>query len=134
MAVDYTSLAAVAAELISANGREVEFIRLSRVLDSPTQPWRGTADPRTTPDDSVEVSAVFVHPNSARDLGFVTITPEMIPAEAKTIIVAADSGEDLEDFDEVIDDGKYYKITRSDKLQPGSVPLVYFFVLENIAT
>lgn len=134
MAINYTSILATAQRLINANGRTVSVIRLSRALDDAGKPWRGTANPRTTPDATQSLKGVFVSAGSATDLGFLTEVPETIALEHKFMITAAVTGVELEDYDEVVDDSKYYKIVRCQKLQPGDTALLYFFELENLGT
>jgi len=134
MAINYTSILTTAQRLINANGRTVFIIRLNRALDDSDKPWRGTADPRTSPDATQSLKAVFVSAGSASNLGFLTESPETIPFEHKFMITAAVTGVELEDYDEVVDDSKYYKIVRCQKLQPGDTAVLYFFELENLGT
>jgi hypothetical protein len=127
--VDYVSLAATAKRLITANGREVTFVRFNRTAADAAKPWKGAADPRTDPDASETLDAVFVEPSSAVRLGISTVNSELVKRSTQILIAApgSDFAEDLSTFEEVIDsDGVKWRITTSEKLKPAEVTLLYF--------
>ena len=83
---DLATLALTAKRLIDANGRTITVRRLSRVEEDPAKPWRGTTDVRTTPDATVSVKGVFVHPHSAIELGIRVDNPQLV-SELKEIAI-----------------------------------------------
>lgn len=126
MAFDYTGLAAVALELVTDFGREVTLLQLSATAANPAQPWRGQADPRSTPAGSKAVSAVFVDPSSLDALGRETTRGDSWVARASQMVIIATS-EDLEKYDELVDtDGSRFKVIGVRMLKPGPVNLLAY--------
>ena len=137
MAFDYTPIANTAKTLIENFGRSMTFIRLSRAADDANKPWRSTATPRTSPDASTTVTALMVEPgNDLGALGEQVDIPDLTTRTGKILIVAAASapGVDLETYDEVLDDGVYYKAQVIHALQPGATKLLYFFEVTSIGS
>jgi hypothetical protein len=123
--VDFAPLLATAQRLISENGRSVTFIRHDETLADPLQPWLGPADPRATPDASLALDAVFVEPSSAVKLGIASETDDLI-LNSEQIMIVAPTATDLKQFQEVIDETIYWKITEMTTLRPGTLAVVSF--------
>lgn len=124
MAADFRALAK---RLIDANGRTVTITRLSNAPANPAQPWRGPNDPRDSAEGAQSVSglAAFV-PLGGGDLGIKF--SELEPDDKVLLFPAADDGgNNLEDFDEVVDGTTRYRIIETQILQPGATRFMYFF-------
>lgn len=118
-----------AALKVAAKGRSVTFIKLETTPADSDKPWRGAADPRTTPADSLSTSAVFVPLSSASNLGLSTKSEELVKRTRQVAIVAlgSESTEDLEDYQELIDsDGSRWRITFIETLKPADVRIMHF--------
>ena len=123
----------LAQRLVSANGRNVVFVKLSQQTDDPTKPWRGVTDARTTPLAQATVPMVTVPPSSASQLGLSTVYENLL-ARTDQIGIAAPGGasnDDLAEFNEIVDqDGSRWKIEFVETLNPaGAVRIVYFIGL-----
>lgn len=123
--VELSPLIAVAQRLITENGRSVTFIRQDQTLADAAQPWLGPADPRTTPDVTLVVDAVFVEPSSGVKLGLGTEQSDLIMNSDQIMILAA-GDVDLTQFQEVLDEGIYWKITVIETLRPGATTVLSF--------
>lgn len=123
--VDLVSLLANAQRLVKASGRSVTFIRHNQTLSDPAKPWLGPTDPRASPDTTSVQSAVFVEPSSAVRLGIASEQSDLIMMSEQIMIVSAGTV-DLTTFQEVLDDGVYWKITKIELLKPGSTAMLAF--------
>lgn len=123
MAIDYAALAAKAKALVEANGRSVTLRKRSRTPADGAKPWRGTS----TQTDTSVVTAVVV-PFEASD-----VDGEIIRREDMMAIIAATSnnvdGEEIEDYDSLLDGSTLYKIVNAKLYEPGSQRLAYFVQL-----
>lgn len=117
--------------LVAAKGRTVTFIKLSRATDDAAKPWRGAADPRTTPEASASVPVVVVPPTGVTALGF-GMEPNELVKRAEQIMIAAPGGsssDKLEEFDEVIDtDLTTWKIGPVQALRYDDGPTILYYV------
>lgn len=123
--VDLVPLVATAQRLITENGRSVTFIRQDQTLSDAAQPWLGPADPRTAPDATLVVDAVFVEPSSAVKLGLATEQSDLVMNSDQILIVSAGSTNLLQ-FQEVLDEAIYWKITTIETLKPGATTVLSF--------
>lgn len=131
MAFDYGPVIAVAGTLISDFGRDLTIIELSEVEDDSNEPWRGTDNPRTTPKLSVKAKGVFVHPSSAEDFGFKVEDINGLGLKTQVCLVAANvSTTNLENADEIEDDGVSWRILNAVVLRPGANRILYMFFVE----
>lgn len=125
--VDAVALVATAQRLIQENGRSVTFISHDQTLDDAAKPWQGaTTGPRTTPDDSFITDAVFVEPSAAARLGLSSEQSDLIKRSDQIMIVSPGTGIDLNDFEEVLDETVYWKITGIEILRPGTTTFLAF--------
>lgn len=126
---NYAALAQTAENLIEGFGRPVILVKLDFGYEDDTKPWRVAADPRLNPEQTLEVSAVFVPLESNIRLGLGKITVDMLrQAEALCLV---GSSLDVTQFHELIDsqDQRRYKIKASETLQPGPTRLTTYLVL-----
>jgi hypothetical protein len=131
-AFDYTGLANDAKQLVADFGRTATFIKFDETPADAAKPWRGNLTPRETPADSKALLTVFAHPSSATQLG-LTIREEDFTGRETQIAMIAPGSTDLTDYttyDEVLDGTTRWKITRTERLKPGSTVMIYFFFLE----
>lgn len=123
---DHVALAATAKRLIEANGRTVTVRRLDRTITDPSKPWRGTSDPRATPNATASVKAAFVDPSSAASMGLMLSDPNLVASiDSVALIAATSTVADLATFDEVVDGSLVLKIDNIDVLKPGDVKMLY---------
>lgn len=123
--VDLAPIIATAQRLITENGRSVTFIRHDETLADADMPWLGPTDARTAPDATSVHDAVFVEPDSASQLGLAHIQSDLI-MNAEQILIVAQGSVDLSQFQEVLDESVYWKITDIQTLRPGSTTVLSF--------
>ncbi len=126
--VDYVALANKAQSLVIANGRAITIIQFDETLQSASEPWLGPVDARGAPNASVDVSAVFVEPESSTKLGISSDKFTLNTRTEKIMIIApgATFASDLSTFHEVIDAGTRWMITETEQLFPGSTSMLWF--------
>jgi hypothetical protein len=123
--VDLAPIIETAQRLIAENGRTVTFIRHDETLSDPTQPWLGPADARATPNTTSVHSALFVEPDSTQALGLAQAQSDLL-MDSEQIMVVAQGEVDLSTFQEVLDEGVYWKITEIQTLRPGTTTVLSF--------
>lgn len=123
--VDLAPIIATAQRLITENGRSVTFVRQDQTLSDAAQPWLGPANPRTTPNATLVVDAVFVDPSGAVKLGLSSEQSDLIMNSDQILIVSA-GATNLLQFQEVLDEGVYWKITTIETLRPGATTVLSF--------
>lgn len=124
--VNYVALLGTVQQLIAQNGRQVTFVRLDRSPADASKPWRSSPDPRAALDASVVVDVVQADPTSLEDLGFSSEEQESVDRDSRTYLCAPPVGGQLLDtFDEVLDGGERFKITKVDVLQPAATRMLY---------
>jgi len=124
---DYTSLVADAGALITEFGRAVTFVGFDTTEQDAAQPWLGPADPRTVPDATLAVDAVFVEPDSTRALGLSTEDNDMVKRSEQIMILSPGAAEDLSSYQEVIDfDTTRWKIVGTQVLRPAETIVLAF--------
>lgn len=112
-------MAQVALSLIAKHGRPLKIARLSRDADDVAMPWRG---PDSDLDECIDVVGVFVDfADTQSDV------PRIRGADQRVLVAALATGEDLSDFDKVIDskDGAVYSIHRCRVVEPGTTRILY---------
>lgn len=124
--VDTTKVIATAQRLITANGRSVRLIRYNEVSTDPDKPWRGPGDPRQTPRAILDIHAAFVSPSSASSLGLSTDVNDLLKRSTQIMVLSGGADEDLLQYNEVLDDEKYWKIEGVETLRPGADILLTF--------
>lgn len=127
--VDAVALVATAQRLITENGRSVTFISHDKTVADAAKPWEGGGgtSPRTAPDAVLVLDAVFVEPSVAARLGLSSETSDLIKRSEQIMIVSPGAAaDDLGDFEEVLDEGKHWKITGIEILRPGSTMFLAF--------
>ncbi len=123
--VDLTPILAEASILIQENGREVIFIKHNLTLADAAQPWEGPTDARTTPDDTETMDAVFFNPATLAALGISFESTDLVP-RAEQIMMVLPGTVNLQDFQEVLDDGTYWKIGHIELFKPGSTAVLAY--------
>lgn len=121
-------LAAVAKRLIDREGRDISIVKLDEDPADPTKPWRSSAAPRGSAATAVAGKGVFV-PLSGSDLGLTFTSGD----EDSTVCLfpgSSDGGNQLEDFDEIIDGSQRWRIAETQVLQPGATRLLYAFLVQ----
>lgn len=131
MTIDYTAIRATINDIFNTSvvpGREITLVKLDTTPDDPGDPGAGAADPRATPDESAALQAAFVPPSSASQLGMRTMDDDLLKRTEEIAIVqpGPDATFDLSEADEVIDGSLRRRVSFVEKLQPGSVVLLYF--------
>lgn len=116
--VDLAPILAVAAALVKENGREVIFIKHDATLEDITQPWEGPSDARATPAATATLDAVFFNPATLSDLGIAFEVTDLVP-RVEQIMMVIPGLVNVEEFQEVLDDGTYWKIGQIEIFKPG---------------
>lgn len=119
--VDIAPIIATARVLLKENGREVTFIAHNTTLNDNTQPWEGPADARTAPSKTSKMDAVFFNPGERDRLGKTFVSEDLVNRSEQIMMVIPPTGVNVEDFQEVIDDGTYWKVTGSEVFKPGKI-------------
>lgn len=103
--------------MIAQYGRSVVFQKLDRSAADPARPWLGAGAQQVT--TSLSASAVFV-PASGESLSGMTVDEELLKRVERVLLVAYPiTGEDLENYDQVVDRSKTYTIDWTKPLEPG---------------
>lgn len=125
--VDLTPLIATAQRLITENGRAVTLVQFNTTPSNSDKPWLGPADPRSSPDSTLAVDAVFVNPGETFSLGASFKVSDLMKRSEQIMLVSPGASADMSLYNEVIDtDGSKWKIDQIEVLKPGtSVALVY---------
>ena len=123
--VDLTPILAEAAVLMEENGRSVTFIKHNSTLADASQPWEGPTDARTTPDDTETMDAVFFNPATLAALGISFESTDLVP-RAEQIMMVLPGTVILKDYQEVLDNGTYWKIGHIELFEPGNTPVLAY--------
>ncbi len=118
--VDLAPILVIAAALVKENGREVILIKHNAMLEDITQPWEGPSDARAAPAATATLDAVFFNPNTMAQLGISFESTDLVP-RIEQIMMVIPGAVNVEDFQEVLDDGTYWKIGHIEIFKPGSV-------------
>jgi hypothetical protein len=119
---DHSDFLDLAREMISEEGREVVFAKLDADPADATKPWRGAGAP--TPVDPVTTFAVFLPDGSG--LGKLTEDNELFKTSENVLLVAPPvTGEDLEGYHVVTDDGVRWKINVVQTVKPATLAVLY---------
>lgn len=127
---NYAANAATARRMINGAGRNVTLVQLDFNAPNSAKPWRGVADPRSTPTRSIPLKAVFVSVAAVSALGLTKTTMDLAKKADLTCMVSTPEKVDL--FQELVDskDGRRYKIMKVEVLAPGDVTILQFLVLK----
>jgi hypothetical protein len=126
MATDFAALAAKLVERARARGlaRVVTLRRLVATPPDPQTPWLPPADPRAGAV-TLSVTAVFVEPSSARELGLNAELVDWLKRAQQVAIIASTS--DLSAFSELVDtDASLWRVVGVSTLAPGDTRLLHF--------
>lgn len=128
----HTNLAAVGRSLIDTNGRDITVIKLGQTPADSSKPWRGATNPRATPEASITLKGTFVELGDATRLGIIAEGSDILKRISKVVMaLPTTETSDLEEFDEILDteDSKRYGIEQVQRLKPGTVTMLYYFML-----
>lgn len=121
---DYASVLQTAQELVTEFGKAVTLRRLNATPPDPDMPWRGPADPRAVPAETLAVDAVFVEPSSQQMLGVNTQQLDWLKRAQQLAIVA--SSADLSVFQELVDGSDAWRVVGVSTLNPGGTRLLHY--------
>lgn len=123
--VDLAPLITTAQRLLKENGRPVTFIRHDQSEQDVAKPWLGPTDARATPALTRTVDAVFVSPSEADKLGLASRQSDLIQ-NSEAVMIISPGEVDLTQFQEVLDETIYWKITDMEILRPGKTLALAF--------
>lgn len=118
--VETAPLIATAQRLITENGRSVTFVEFNSTPGDASKPWDAPTNPRTDPDSTLVLDAVFVSPTGAASLGFKAETSDLVKRSEQIMIVSPGAAIDLTIFQEIIDGSDRWKIVGVETLKPGN--------------
>lgn len=139
MAINYTKAARTALRLLTANGRQVQIVRLSNKAKDPNMPWYGSEE---LPDSTITVTAAFVDPVSEKDLGSAEMLTNVgnetsVKSGSQIAFIAATENLDangnpidIATYHRMIDGGFTYRMVEIHTLSPGGTKLMYEVRLE----
>ena len=119
--VDLAPILAAARILVKENGREVTFIAHNTTLSDNTQPWEGPSDARTAPSKTAKLDAVFFNPGERDRLGKTLVKEDLVDRSQQILMVLPPASVDLKSFQEILDEGVYWKIMGMEIFQPGKI-------------
>jgi len=125
----YAEMAAVAQELIDANGRNVTLIRWKQAPADSNKPWQGPDDPRTVPDATDTVKGCFV-PVGGSGLGKDTIDADALKRTRDVCLIGPGASFDLGTANELIDGSVHKGITFVQTLKPADTVIMYYVGVE----
>lgn len=124
--VHFERFAATAQRLIDKNGRQVTLVELDGAPATPSQPWKGAADPRAAPASTLTLNAVFVEPNSANKLGLSAVSNDLIKRSEQILMLAPGIAVDTTIFHLVTDGAVNWKIQGVEVLRPADEIILAF--------
>ncbi len=126
MALDYAALAAMAQSLITGNGRTVTLRKLDQVVADPAKPWRGPSQASPSPTNLLNVPAAIVGYHE-RDVDNDIVRR----GDKKALIASSDvkTGQDLAEYDQLVDGSDTWKIVGVRTIEPGDTKLIYILQL-----
>lgn len=140
MTIDYDAIlteaqAAITSAATDAGGvaRQITIERFAQTAATPSQPWKGPADPRASVDATATLDAVFVPPTGAAKLGMGSVDEDLLKMTSAICIVAPTSATyDLTTANEIVDslDSERKKVVFVEKLAPGPTVMLYFIGVE----
>lgn len=123
---EYDSAIALAQRMIKKKGRVVQFFKKNTTLIDPLKPWNGTTGDETP----VDISGVFVPPNTVRQFGLTALGEgteyrDLVTLSEKIIIIYP--GEyDLTTFVSVLDRTTRWGIVGLQVLRPGDEQILAY--------
>lgn len=119
---DHSDFLALARELIQEEGRSVTFAKLDTTAADADKPWRGAGSPTLV--GQVTTMAVFLPDGSG--FGKLIEDEELFKKSEQLLLVAPpNTGEDLSDYNIVVDDSVRWKIAVTKCLKPASLALLF---------
>lgn len=122
---NWEATAANVKKLIDKYGRDVVLIKQGNEPQNVEQPWRAQA---TYDESSVTGKAVFVTPSDMK-FGNAVENKDNVKRTEQVVYFAAadDGGNELENFDVIVDNGVRWKIQHGQVLKPADTRLLYQF-------
>ena len=119
---DHTEFLELARELIAEEGRTVTFAKLDPTAADPNKPWKGAGTPTLT--GQVSTLAVFLPDGSG--FGKMIEDNELFKSSEQMLLVAPPStGEDLGEYNLVVDGGVRWKINVTKELKPADLTVLF---------
>lgn len=115
----------LALELITEDGRRVDFIRKGTAPAAGSKPWQGTSGLSSETVTIPNVPAVFV-PFRGFEFGSEFLDVKMYK-EVSEICLVPNIGVDLEGCHGILDEGREFRIEWIQRLRPGTTTVLYAF-------
>lgn len=123
---DYSNQIALAQRLLLQRGKAVDLLIMEATPADAAQPWKGAADPRGAPQETLTLNAVSVAPSGITSLGLSATDTDFVKRSDIIYIVAPGEAVDVRRFQLVRDGTTLYKIGSVEVLQPAEqVVLAY---------
>lgn len=121
---DHSEFVALAQELITFEGRAITLQTLSATPVDAAKPWNGPTAPTVATD--VDTFGVFLPVASASDMGFASVTDDMLKRASQLILVAP-TATDMRDMTRVLDKTVVWTIEWVQVLEPGDQLILYAY-------
>lgn len=108
---------ALADKMIAKHGRTITLVKRSTTVVESDKPWRGTVDSISSAT-TITKTAVFV----SGDGGGETVDAEK---RKNSVFLVAGDNTDLSEYQEILDEGKVYRIIKAKLLKPGSIGILW---------
>lgn len=129
--VNYVRLSATSERLITKNGRDITFYKVSSNPGEVTKPWNGPAS--LNPIDSVTLKGVFAPPNTVRQFGLTALGEGLqvddVFTFVETICIFFPGDHDIKQFRFVEDRGSRWNVVAFQLLRPADLQLVGYLGL-----
>jgi len=121
---DHSDFLALAREMISEDGRSVTFAKLVDTPVDSDKPWNGPVTP--TLSNQVDVFAVFLARSGEADFGQAWIDVELFKSCEKVLLTyPPTTGEDLTDYNVVVDGSTRWRIKEIQELKPANLTCLF---------
>lgn len=121
MAKDYSGNIATAQRLITKFGRAITLVQFNDTETDIAKPWEGNTAPRTVPDATLAIDAVFVFPTGLLNLGLGADQRSLLARSEQICILSPGATADISIYQEIIDtDLSRWTIQTTEQLKPAN--------------
>ena len=127
MAYDYANDIQFVQEELEEYGRQVTLVDLGSTPANSAYPWEGPTDQTDADATLGPIWGMSIPPASREEFGITTISAEMVAQVREILLISPGADADLEQYKQLIDGDKRYRIAWTETFKPGS-SVVFAFV------